>query len=146
MAIRRTESQFEGSDRRFLFRRAWLPPDPHRLLVLVHGYAEHSGRYDHVGTWFGERGYAVHAYDQRGHGRSDGRRCHVERFSEYLDDAEIFLAAAGSEHVGLPTYLLGHSMGGLVVATLLVERKPEIQAAITSGAALRLSPNISRGI
>ena len=55
-SIRRTESHFESGGRT-LFRRAWLPAEPGRLLVLVHGFAEHSGRYEHVGRWFAARGF-----------------------------------------------------------------------------------------
>ena len=74
MAIRRTEGGFEGADGANLFRRSWLGEAVERVLLLVHGFAEHSGRYDHFGSWFAERGVVVHAFDHRGHGRSDGRR------------------------------------------------------------------------
>ena len=58
---------------RTLFRRSWLPAAPRARAAAVHGFAEHSGRYEHVGAWFAARGCAVHAYDHQGHGRSDGR-------------------------------------------------------------------------
>ncbi len=137
--IRRTESYFAAGRERSLFRRAWLPPEPQRLLVLVHGYAEHSGRYEHVGAWLAARGCAVHAYDHRGHGRSDGVRGHVRRFADLLDDLEAFLAGVRAEHPGLPAFVVGHSMGGLTVAAFLRERRPELVGAVTSGAALRLA-------
>jgi alpha-beta hydrolase superfamily lysophospholipase len=137
--IRRTESHFAAGKGRSLFRRAWLPPEPQRLLVLVHGYAEHSGRYEHVGAWLAARGCAVHAYDHQGHGRSDGVRGHVRRFSDLLDDLELFLARVRDEQPGLPAFLVGHSMGGLVVAAFVRERRPELVGAVTSGAALCLA-------
>jgi alpha-beta hydrolase superfamily lysophospholipase len=137
--IRRTESHFAAGKGRSLFRRAWLPPEPQRLLFLVHGYAEHSGRYEHVGAWLAARGCAVHAYDHQGHGRSDGVRGHVRRFSDLLDDLELFLARVRDEQPGLPAFLVGHSMGGLVVAAFVRERSPELLGAVTSGAALCLA-------
>jgi len=127
-----------------LLRRAWLPPEPWAALLVVHGYAEHSGRYEELGAWFGARGLAVHAYDQRGHGRSEGVRCHVDRFSEYLDDLDGVLARVRDEHPLLPVLLLGHSMGGLVVISFLAERRPPVAAAVTSGALLALGPDVSR--
>lgn len=142
--VRRIESAFSGSGGVCLFRRAWHPTRAERLLVAVHGFAEHSGRYDHLGAWFAARGFAVHAYDQRGHGRSEGPRCHVERFAEYLDDLDVFLTHVRDEHAGAPLVLLGHSMGGLVVAAHLAERGPAWHGAVTSGAALALSPDLSR--
>jgi alpha-beta hydrolase superfamily lysophospholipase len=137
--IRRTESYFAAGRGRSLFRRAWLPPEPQRLLVLVHGYAEHSGRYENVGAWLAARGCAVHAYDHQGHGRSDGVRGHLRCFSDLLDDLEIFLSGVRGEHPGLPAFVVGHSMGGLVVAAFARERRPELAGAVTSGAALRLA-------
>lgn len=104
----------------------------------MHGYAEHSGRYEEMAGWLARRGCAVHAYDQRGHGRSEGLRCHVERFDEFLDDLGIVLDALRNDQPDLPISLVGHSMGGLVTLAFLATRKPRIASAITSGAALSL--------
>jgi alpha-beta hydrolase superfamily lysophospholipase len=143
--VRRVESSLAGAGGLRLFRRAWLPPRPERVLLVVHGFAEHSARYDRLGSWFAARGFAVHAYDHRGHGRSGGPRTHVDRFDEYLDDLDAALAHVQAAHPGLPLVLLGHSMGGLVVTAHLAQRGTALQAAVTSGAALALSPDLSRG-
>jgi alpha-beta hydrolase superfamily lysophospholipase len=143
--VRRVESSLAGAGGLRLFRRAWLPPSAERALLVVHGFAEHSARYDRLGSWFAARGFAVHAYDHRGHGRSGGPRTHVDRFDEYLDDLDVALAHVRAAHPGLPLVLLGHSMGGLVVTAHLAQRDPALHAAVTSGAALALSPELSRG-
>ena len=91
-----------------------------------------------MASWLASRGCTVHAYDQRGHGRSDGPRCHVESFDEFLDDLGIVLAALRSDQPELPISLVGHSMGGLVTLAFLAARKPRISSAVTSGAALAL--------
>jgi alpha-beta hydrolase superfamily lysophospholipase len=122
-----------------LRRRSWLADEPRRVLVIVHGLAEHSARYDHVGRYFAARGFAVHAFDQRGHGESGGPRVHAPSMDALLDDIEALLALVRDEHPGLPVVLLGHSMGGLEVATLLVRREPTLAAAVLSGPALRVS-------
>ena len=91
MDIRRTEGSFALAGDRGLFRRAWLSREPERVFVIAHGFAEHSGRYEALGTWFAERACAVHAYDQRGHGRSDGSRNYVNSFADYQDDLAAVL-------------------------------------------------------
>jgi alpha-beta hydrolase superfamily lysophospholipase len=114
-------------------------------VVLVHGLAEHSGRYDHVGAWLSTRDCAVHAYDQRGHGQSEGPRGHVNAFAQLLDDLEGFLQLVRREHPDVPLVLVGHSMGGLVTAALLSERKPDVACAAVSGPALELPEHVSAG-
>ena len=142
--VRRTESQLTASDGLSLYRRAWLPAAPERALAVVHGWAEHSGRYDELGIWLAERGCAVHAYDQRGHGRSGGSRGHVRRFDELLDELGRVLEEVRRAQPGLPLFVLGHSLGGLVVASFLVERGPALTGAILSGAALAVPEGMSR--
>lgn len=149
--MRRIESHFKGPRGHVLFRRVWLPAaEPaapggaaRRVLVIVHGLFEHSGRYDATAAWFSARGCAVHAYDQQGHGRSEGRRAHVRRFGDLLDDLAALLALVHAEHAGLPLFLLGHSMGGLVVAAFLREREADVAGAVTTGAALAVSEKLS---
>ena len=134
--IRRLEGHFLGAGRRELFERAWLPDEPSATALIVHGYAEHSGRYEHLGSWLADRGLAVHAFDHQGHGRSAGRRCYVRKFSDFLDDAEHAMARARDARADLPFFVIGHSMGGLITASLAVERRPDVTRFVTSGAAL----------
>ncbi len=105
-----------------LFRQRWLPDGGATAVVAVaHGYGEHGGRYDELAAALVPAGIAVEVYDLRGHGRSPGRRGHVDRFERYLDDTRRFLAGAAEDHDGLPLFLLGHSFGGLVAALMAEE-------------------------
>ncbi|MGH0028653.1 MAG: alpha/beta hydrolase [Myxococcota bacterium] len=137
-AIRRSEAHFDAAGDRRLFERRWEPPDPQRTLVVVHGYAEHSGRYEHVGAWFAARGSAVHAFDHQGHGHSSGVRCHVRRFGDFLDDLEVVVERARQQAPDVPLYVVGHSMGGLIVCNWAVERAPRIDGLVVSAPALGL--------
>src|SRR6266566_439684 len=83
-------------------------------LLLVHGIAEHAGRYPRVVSQLPGAGLAIHTYDQRGFGRSGGHRAYVDRWSQYHDDVEDRLAEVRSAADGLPVVLYGHSMGGLI--------------------------------
>src|SRR3989338_11538789 len=90
-----------------LFERWWAPEgEPRAVVVIVHGYAEHSGRYGETAEYLVRRGYAVYAFDLRGHGRSEGRRAFVRSFDEYLVDVNIFLERVKSEEKDKPVFLL----------------------------------------
>jgi alpha-beta hydrolase superfamily lysophospholipase len=136
--VRRCEGTLQTSGGLTLFERAWLPDTPPRAaVVIVHGYAEHSGRYDHVGAFLASRGYAAFACDLRGHGRSDGPRALVRSFNEYLDDVDALLASARRHAPAVPLFILGHSMGGAVLALHAIARRPDVAGLLFSGAALR---------
>jgi acylglycerol lipase len=111
-------------------------------VLLVHGIAEHAGRYEHVGKQLASAGITTHSYDQRGFGRSGGHRAYVDRWSQYHDDVEDRLAEVREAARGLPVVLYGHSMGGLIalgytladpprpLPDLLVLSAPAIDAAV----------------
>lgn len=93
----------------------WPASGPARAhLLLVHGIAEHAGRYPHVAARLAAAGILMHAYDQRGFGGSGGARAYVDRWSQYHDDLEGRLADVRANAGGLPVVLYGHSMGGLI--------------------------------
>ena len=98
-----------------LLVRAWVPAtEPWAHLLLVHGVAEHSGRYERTGRILAGAGIAVTAFDLRGHGGSSGRRGDVERWTDLTGDVGRLLAEVRSAAEGRPVILMGHSMGGLV--------------------------------
>ncbi len=141
--LRRSETTFETTSGDRLFCRAWLPPTPTARVILVHGLAEHSGRYEALSAWLAVRGIAVHALDLRGHGRSGGPPVYIRRFDHFLDDLELFLARSTREHDSIPTVLLGVSLGGLIVARFLEQRRPKVDGAVLVNPALAVGPGIS---
>jgi alpha-beta hydrolase superfamily lysophospholipase len=119
-----------------LYSQRWLPErEPRAAIMLVHGVGEHSGRYMRVVEPLVDAGYAVHTYDQRGHGRSEGRRVHISRWSEYRDDLATCIGMASEHAPGRPMVLYGHSMGSLVVLDYLLTRRDGLAGAIISGIA-----------
>ena len=138
MQMRHVEGMFTGSGGLSLYYQAWRPQETVRAaLVIVHGIGEHSGRYLNVVNHLGPRGYAVWAYDHRGHGRSGGPRVHVDRWSQYLEDLHTFLPIARGQETGLPLFVLGHSMGALIVLEYLQAHQDELRGAIISGAPIQ---------
>lgn len=109
------ETTFRAADGVELFRRSWHPTGPARgVLVNLHGLGDHSGLYPALTDHFVPRGWALHALDLRGNGRSPGRRGHIRRWSVYRDDLGRFLDQVRSEDPDGPLFLLGHSLGGIV--------------------------------
>src|SRR3954447_7334519 len=106
--------------------RRWDAADPARLVVLVHGYGEHIGRYEHVAEALIARGSAVAGPDHVGHGRSGGARALVEDSEALVADLR---AVAQDARGDLPVVLVGHSMGGLI-ATRYAQRHREDLAGL----------------
>jgi alpha-beta hydrolase superfamily lysophospholipase len=115
-----TDISLDGKRGTIVLRR-WGTADPKRIVVLVHGIGEHSGRYGHVAARLVADGAIVYAPDHHGHGRSDGERGLVDDVESIVDDVSRVVDRASSEHPGLPVALLGHSLGGLI-ATRYVQR------------------------
>ena len=121
-----------------LYRQSWLPEERLRAaIILVHGLGEHSGRYEYLAAHCTARGFAVHAIDHYGHGRSEGLKGHVERFSVYLDGLRALRDDLRENDTDLPLYLLGHSMGGLIAAAFLGEDQASFRGCVLSGPALQ---------
>ena len=95
---------------------------PRATVALIHGLAEHAGRYSALAARLNAVGVQLLAIDLRGHGRAPGRRAYVERFDDYLLDAQALLDAALQVHPHAPLFLMGHSMGGAVAALYAIER------------------------
>jgi len=104
--------------------------------------AEHSGRYTNLVNYFVPKGYAVYSFDQRGHGKSEGLRCYVERFSDYLNDLKAFLNIVRGERGDTKIFLVGHSMGGTLATIYSVHHQHELAGLILSGAGLKVTSSV----
>lgn len=104
-------------------------PAPRARLVLVHGYAEHRGRYAAVVQQLRARGIECHLFDLRGHGESDGERGHVARFSDYVDDLDRVVKVIRERGGNTPLLIMAHSLGGLI-ALSYVRAHPAIFNAL----------------
>jgi lysophospholipase len=124
-----TELQINAADGTMLRVIYRVPQHFHSMVIIVHGLGEHCGRYDEVATFFNKRGFATFLYDHRGHGKSSGKRAHIDSFEEYLSDLMI-VSKKGIEVTKTEKFLLfGHSMGGLISANF-AGRKPELLSGL----------------
>jgi lysophospholipase len=138
-----TEASFTGVGGLLIFRRTWLPAaTPRAVIALAHGAGEHSGRYQHVAERLVAEGYAVYALDHRGHGHSEGPRALLDRIANTVSDLDSLIVLAAAEHPGLPVFLLGHSMGGLISLRYAMAHQDRLTGLILSGplAALDAAP------
>jgi alpha-beta hydrolase superfamily lysophospholipase len=112
--------------------------DPWAMALIVHGLAEHAGRYPTVAAALTEDRIDVHGYDLRGFGRSAGRRGHIDRWEQHHDDLEARITALRSEQPGLPMIIWGHSLGGLIACGYVVSpvRRPLPDLLVLSSPAI----------
>ena len=120
-----------------LFWQGWLPAgEPVGLLLICHGLGEHSGRYTNVVDAVVPDGWAVYAVDHRGHGRSGGRRAHLDRYADWLADFDTFRRHVVERHPGRPVILLGHSMGGQIALAYALDHQGDLAGLVLSAPAL----------
>ena len=138
------EGRFQGQENLNLYYQCWLPDgDARAILLVVHGLFEHSGRYTNLVNYFVPKGYAVYGLDHRGHGKSEGLRGYVEKFSHYLEDLQTFVSIVRSEHGDSKIFLTGHSIGGTIATAYTIDHQHELTGLILSGASLMVASNVS---
>ena len=134
-----TEGFFEAHDGLKLFYRRWDVPRPRGVCLLVHGLAEHSGRYGHVAARLARRDLSVWSMDHRGHGRSEGVRGDCRSLREFVEDLHLLKSRAADVLPDVPLLLIGHSLGGLIALTYATDHPKEVRAVAVSSPALKLA-------
>lgn len=135
--MKHAEGNFKGLKNFNIYYQYWQPEGKQKAVLLVaHGFAEHSGRYGNLVNYFVPKGYAVWALDHRGHGRSDGERVQVEHFSDYLKDLKTFYDIVRKANRKDKIFLIGHSMGSMIALAYTAQYQKELAGLITSGGGL----------
>ena len=136
--VTHTEERFSGAHDVQLLAQAWRPAaEPKGVFVIVHGLKDYADHYAELAVQLVGKGYAVHAFDLRGHGDSEGDRVWVDEFDDYLADLEIFLKRVGAKEGVKPTFLFGHSMGGAIVTLYTITRKPPLAGLVLSAPGIK---------
>lgn len=132
-----------AADGTALYWQAWQPSRaPLATVWLVHGGAEHGGRYSDLVSALLDAGCAVWAPDLRGHGRSGGRRGSIGRFSDYVGDLDAVVRASDAPRDDV--FVLGYSLGAIVGASWALERQDELAGVIMAAPALGPGAGVSR--
>jgi alpha-beta hydrolase superfamily lysophospholipase len=134
-----TEETFDRPGGIRIFFRTWRPAGkPRAVVVINHGVNSHSGQYLWTGEQLAASGFAVYAIDMRGRGKSTGPRLYIDDAAEYVGDLAAFIKLAKSREPGLPVFLLGHSAGGVVGSTYVLDNQAELAGFICESFAFRV--------
>ncbi len=132
---------FIGSGANEIFFQRWTVENPKGILVLVHGLGEHSGRYQNIVDTLNNKKISIYALDHRGHGKSKGKKGHIESFSDYTSDLKHFVNLVKEQNDKLPMIMLGHSLGGVIACKYALEYGSDIDGLIlSSGGFLPATP------
>lgn len=127
-----------------IYTAHWLPAQaPKAVLVVAHGLGEHCGRYKPFIDYFVARGCAVYALDHESHGKSEGMRGYIHRFGDFVATLHDYIGKIRARHQGLPVFLVGHSMGGVISVNYLLAHQQGLSGCILSGPALATDDVIS---
>lgn len=136
MTISHTEATIRAHNGMALFMQNWRPEHPRAAVALVHGLGEHSSRYANLIGELNTRGFAVYACDHRGHGRSPGQRAYIDSWEDLSSGVRALLASVRESEPGLPVFLIGHSLGGLIVLHYVLHDPAGLQGVVASAPAL----------
>lgn len=141
------EGTLKGVRETEIYYQYWLPVgEPNAALLVVHGLAEHSGRYMNLVDHFVPQGYAVYGIDHLGHGKSEGERVYVDRFTDFTITLKTYFDRIREWQPGVPIFIICHSMGGLITAAYLLEHQHELAGAVISGPSVIVPDTISPAI
>ena len=128
---------FTNASGQQIFYRNYPVDQAKGILVIAHGLGEHSGRYSNVVDHLWPQGFSIWALDHRGHGKSEGKRGHVSSFGEYLLDLGQLVEMANQERTnGLKLFVLGHSLGGLIILNFALNSPEYVDGYIASSPAV----------
>ncbi len=142
--MQQKEGNFKGTGNFNLYWRCWLPDGQVKAVILVApGLGEHIGRYHNLVNHVVPLGYAVYGLDHQGHGKSEGTRVFVDRFQTYLDDLKTFFDMVRKDNPGKKVILYGHSMGGLIGVSYVLQHQAEIDGLVASAPSLKAGESIT---
>ncbi len=137
------EAEFHGYRNYNPYYQCWLPVDePKAVLLIVHGLADHSGRFGNLVNYFVQRGYAVFGFDFRGHGKSPGKKGYIEKFPIFVEDLKCFVDFIKNKYQNSKLFMIAHSVGGTVATEYAISHQEDIHGIILSAPTLKLGSSV----
>ena len=137
------EGHFSAPDGTRLWFERDVPDGARAHIVLVHGFGDHVGRYRTFRDAMLAERFAVHAYDTRGHGRSEGTRGGVGAFREYTDELGAFAASVHAQAAGAPLFVVAHSHGALIALSWLTSGPADLAGRLGLRGLVLTSPYLA---
>ncbi|KXJ12223.1 monoglyceride lipase [Exaiptasia diaphana] len=142
--INTTEGSFKNKDGKVIFTRQWSQKDkaPRALIMICHGFGEHSGRYaDFLAPALVKEGFLVTTLDHVGHGKSEGERAQVDSLDTFVGDVFHNIDQVTAKYQSLPMFIFGHSMGGAITILCALQRPKFFQGVLLSAPAILVDPS-----
>ncbi len=149
MSFKNKQANFQSSvDGLNIFFQSWTKPNTEKVLVIQHGFGEHSDRYKNLLNALENEPVSVYALDSRGHGRSEGKRGHVDQFQRYIDDLADLIRIVKQEQKVEKIILLGHSLGGVIALQYATEgfNQDNLLGLIISSPGLKIKMDLEKEI
>lgn len=149
MGYTNRQSSFEATtDHSHIFYQSWTKPEAKRVLILQHGFGEHSDRYGNLIEKLKDDDFNIYALDARGHGRSDGIRGHVDQFQYYVNDLMDLIHIAQEEQNVKKVSLLGHSLGGVIVLQYVTQgyNQDNLDCLLVSSPGLKVKMDLEKEV
>ena len=145
MKMKHEENEYTTKDGINIFYQCWKPEEaPKGIIQIVHGLAEHSGRYMHVVNKLIPNGFIVYADDHQGHGRSGGTSGYVNSINDFVQDQKEFTdLIREKEGKYIPLFLLGHSMGSFISILYIADYPDEFKGLILSGSGTKVGEGVN---
>ncbi len=139
--------EWKTTDNATMFAQKWMPEkDIQASIILVHGFGEHSSRYEHLADFYCQHHIQVLTYDLRGHGKSAGLRGHIPTMTTYYDDLSGFIKNIQDSLPDKPVFLYGHSMGGMIVISYVLKYHPSFTGVIATSPLIDTAVPLSKPI
>ena len=126
-----------------LYKTSWTIPSPKAHCLIIHGYGEHIDRYHHIAKELNNIGFSVYGFDLRGHGKSEGMKGYINNFDEYIFDTLSVINDLKDQGIKI-TFILAHSMGGLILSNLLISKKIQPTSVVFSSPMLIPDPGVPK--
>ncbi|WP_281223283.1 alpha/beta hydrolase [Photobacterium sanguinicancri] len=139
------EAFFTSLSGKQIYTQSWQPEGnrPHAIVIVVHGLGEHSGRYQNLIQTLLPHNITVYGLDHTGHGKSEGKRVYIDKFDEFIDTLDSYVDQVKETRPDCPLFLIGHSMGGLITSTYLLQHQNKVNGAVLSAPAIQPPAQIS---
>ena len=132
--MRHETSFLKTSDKLTLFTQSWVPDGkPRAIVLIVHGYGEHSTRYTHVAEALVNANYAVYTLDHRGHGKSEGLQAYFASPQDAVKDLRAYFENIQRQYSGQKIFVYGHSMGSIISLAFTLKYQKDIAGLIITG-------------